>query len=255
MIDRPRTIATPGKSLPHSRLLATMTHELRTPLNVVIGSSEAIMREPGSAMTRQQIVEHAGSINEAGRQLLALIDSILDAAKVEAGQFDLPADLMDITQLVASVVAGNLDSAHRSDLELLGAASAGALLLRGDETRIRNAMGHLVANAIKFTPAGGSIRVAAKLEEPSGDLLLMVSDTGIGIVESDLLRAFEPFVQLDASLARRFPGTGLGLYISQITAHAHGGDLILSSEPGVGTTAVLRLPAYRLVDPPSGVLP
>ncbi len=108
----------------------------------------------------------------------------------------------------------------------------------------------MVANAIKFTPGGGSIRITARVEDRSGDLLLLVSDTGIGIVEGDLQRAFEPFVQLDASLARRFPGSGLGLYVSRITARAHGGDLLLSSEPGVGTTAVLRLPAYRLVAPP-----
>ena len=241
--------------MPHSRLLATMTHELRTPLNLVIGFSEAMMRESGSAMTREQVAEYAGSINEAGRQVLALIDVILDVAKVEAGQIDLPADLMDIPQLVASVVTRSIDGARGADLELLGTAPEGLPLLRGDERRIRNAMGHLVANAIKFTPGGGSIRVAARVEDRSGDLLLMVSDTGIGIVESDLQRAFEPFVQLDASLARRFPGTGLGLYVSQITAHAHGGDLILSSEPGVGTTAVLRLPAYRLVDPPPSLLP
>jgi signal transduction histidine kinase len=119
-------------------------------------------------------------------------------------------------------------------------------LMRGDERRIRQAIAHMLGNAIKFTPAGGSVRVSARLDERSGDLLILVSDTGIGIAEADIERAFEPFVQLDASLARRFPGSGLGLYVSRITARAHGGDLILSSQPGVGTTAVLRLPAQRL---------
>ena len=92
----------------------------------------------------------------------------------------------------------------------------GLPLLRGDERRIRSALGHLIANAIKFTQGGGSVRVSAQVEERSGDLLFMVSDTGIGIYENDLQRAFEPFVQLDASLARRFPGSGLGLYVSRI---------------------------------------
>ncbi len=104
----------------------------------------------------------------------------------------------------------------------------------------------MVGNAIKFTPAGGSVRVSARLDDRTGDLLMMVSDTGIGIADGDLQRAFEPFVQLDASLARRFPGSGLGLYVSRITARAHGGELVLSSQPDVGTTAVLRLPRMRL---------
>ena len=83
-----------------------------------------------------------------------------------------------------------------------------------------------------------------------GDLLLLVSDTGIGIAPGDMDRVFHPFTQLDASLDRRFPGSGLGLYVSQITARAHGGDLVLRSDVGVGTTAILRLPAIRLVDLP-----
>ncbi len=82
-----------------------------------------------------------------------------------------------------------------------------------------------------------------------------MSDTGIGIADADLPRAFEPFVQLDAGLARRFPGSGLGLYVSRITARAHGGDLVLSSQPEVGTTAELRIPAHRLAVPPSTLLP
>ena len=213
------------------------------------------MREPGAALTREQVVEYASSINEAGRQLLTLVDVILDVAKVEAGQHDMPADLIQVDYLLSSVVAHFSESARVAELKLSGAAPRGLPLLRGDERRIRKALDHIVGNAIKFTPAGGAIRVSALLEERSGDLLLLVSDTGIGIHDGDLQRAFDPFVQLDATLARRFPGTGLGLYVGRSTARAHGGDLILSSEPGVGTTAVLRLPAGRLVAPPSNLLP
>ncbi len=249
------TVGRAGTSTPQARLLATMSHELRTPLNVVIGFSDAMMRDSGGALTREQVAEYAESINEAGRQLLTLVDVILDVAKVEAGQFDLPSDLIDIEHLVAAVVARSTESARAAKLSLLGTVPSGLPLLRGDERRIRNAMDQLAANAIKFTPGGGSIRITARVEDRSGDLLLLVSDTGIGIVEGDLQRAFEPFVQLDASLARRFPGSGLGLYVSRITARAHGGNLLLSSEPGVGTTAVLRLPAYRLVAPPPNLMP
>ena len=238
-----------------ARFLATMSHELRTPLNVVIGFSEAMMRDAGGALTREQSVEYAASINEAGRQLLTLVDVILDVARVEAGQFDLPSDLMDIGHVVAAVVAQGSDSAAAGDISLRADIPHGLPLVRGDERRVRQALAHMVGNAIKFTPGSGSVRVSARLDERTGDLLVMVSDTGIGIADGDLQRAFEPFVQLDASLARRFPGSGLGLYVSRITARAHGGDLILSSQPDIGTTAVLRLPAHRLAAPPSNLLP
>ncbi len=147
-------------------------------------------------------------------------------------------------------MALSADSAAAADLSLTADTAAGIPFLRGDERRIRQALAHMVGNAIKFTPAGGSVRVSARLDDRTGDLLIMVSDTGIGIADGDLQRAFEPFVQLDASLARRFPGSGLGLYVSRITARAHGGELVLSSQPEVGTTAVLRLPAHRLTAPP-----
>ncbi len=238
-----------------ARFLATMSHELRTPLNVVIGFSEAMMRDAGGALTREQSVEYAASINEAGRQLLTLVDVILDVARVEAGQFDLPSDLMDIAHVVSAVVAQGADSASAGDISLKAEMPSGLPLVRGDERRVRQALAHMVGNAIKFTPSSGSVRVSARLDERTGDMLILVSDTGIGIADGDLQRAFEPFVQLDASLARRFPGSGLGLYVSRITARAHGGDLILSSQPDVGTTAVLRLPAHRLAAPPSNLLP
>ena len=237
------------KSGAQARFLATMSHELRTPLNVVIGFSDAMMRDSGGRLTREQSVEYAASINEAGRQLLTLVDVILDVARVEAGQHDLPSDLMDITHVIGTVVAQSADGADAADLSLQADPAAGLPFIRGDERRIRQALTHMVGNAIKFTPPGGSVRVSARLDERDGDLLVTVSDTGIGIADGDLQRAFEPFVQLDGSLARRFPGSGLGLYVSRITARAHGGELVLSSTPDVGTTAMLRLPACRLAVP------
>ena len=238
------------KSGAQARFLATMSHELRTPLNVVIGFSDAMMRDSGGRLTREQSVEYAASINEAGRQLLTLVDVILDVARVEAGQLDLPSDLMDIAHVIGTVVAQCSDSADAADLSLKADTPAGLPFARGDERRLRQALAHMVGNAIKFTPPGGSVLVSARLDE-RGDMLVLVTDTGIGIAGCDLQRAFEPFVQLDGSLARRFPGSGLGLYVSRITARAHGGDLILSSTPGVGTTAALRLPADRLAVSPS----
>ncbi len=244
--DQPFSVS----SGPPARFLATMSHELRTPLNVVIGFSEAIMRGGDAAMPAAQVAEYAGAINEAGRQLLSLIDVILDVARAETGD-NLPSDLMEVSHLVAGAVAQAAESAEAAEIALHSETPPGLPLLQGDERRVRQALAHLVSNAIKFTPGRGAVRVSARTEPRTNDLLLMVSDTGIGIADGDLQRAFEPFVQLDSGNARRFSGSGLGLYVSRVTARAHGGDLILSSRPAVGTTAILRMPASRLVKPPA----
>ena len=107
---------------------------------------------------------------------------------------------------------------------------------------------NLVSNAVKFTPEKGSVTLSAAIE-PSGDLVMRVTDSGIGIAPEDIPRAFEPFTQLDSSLARRFPGSGLGLYLSRALAEAQGATLTLESVPGAGTTAVLRFPKSRLLTP------
>jgi signal transduction histidine kinase len=230
------------------RFLATMSHELRTPLNVVIGYSEVLQTDPD--MASGQIVEFANAINDAGRQLLNLVDVILDVARGESGTADLTSDLIDVGRMVRSGAAQASGVASAGKISLSSDVPAGLPLLRGDERRMRDALRHLIANAVKFTQPGGAVRVAARLDKKRGDLLLLVSDTGIGIAPDDMGRVFQPFLQLDDSLDRRFPGSGLGLYVSLITARAHGGDLVLRSDVGVGTTAILRLPALRLLDTP-----
>ena len=126
-----------------------------------------------------------------------------------------------------------------------------APMLRGDERRLAQVLNHLLSNAVKFTPAGGVVTIAAEIDAVR-DLLISVTDSGIGIAEADIERAFEPFTQLDGTLARRFEGVGLGLYMSRALAEGHGGRLRLHSRPGVGTTAELRLPASRLIWPSDG---
>lgn len=228
-----------------SQFLATMSHELRTPLNAVIGFSEAMMHETARPDAKR-IEEYAGAINEAGRHLLSLINDILDVARIEAGRMDLAEDRVDLARLAQTTLRLLDPAARTASVALELAAPADLPAVAGDERRLRQVLLNLVSNAVKFTGAGGTVRVAARLDEQGG-IELRVTDTGIGIAEQDLERVFQPFVQLDSSLARRYQGSGLGLFLSRALAQAHGGSLHLESMPGQGTTAVLRLPAARVL--------
>lgn len=228
-----------------SQFLATMSHELRTPLNAVIGFSEAMMHETARP-DQKRIEEYAGAINEAGRHLLSLINDILDVARIEAGRMDLAEDRVDLARLTQTTLRLLDPAARTASVALEGAVPSDLPAVQGDERRLRQVMLNLVSNAVKFTGLGGSVRVAARLDEEGG-IELRVIDTGIGIAEQDLERVFQPFVQLDSSLSRRYQGSGLGLFLSRALAQAHGGSLHLESTPGQGTTAVLRLPASRVI--------
>ncbi len=236
--------AAEGANQAKSRFLATMSHELRTPLNAVIGFSEALLRE-GDNTGPARVAEFATAISEAGRHLLRLINTILDVARIEAGRFEMSADPVNVRHLLRtcqrqaepSFLAGEV--ILRLDLpDLLP-------VVRADERRLQQAIANLLSNAAKFTPAGGEVVLRAAVRPP-GDLAIEVADSGIGIPEADLERIFEPFVQLDADLTRRFQGAGLGLYMSRALVEAHGGALRLRSTVGAGTVAEIVLPAWRL---------
>jgi signal transduction histidine kinase len=228
-----------------SRFLATMSHELRTPLNAVIGFSDALLHE-ASNPSGERIAEYAGQINDAGRQLLGLINVILDVARIESGRFDFASDIVDIARLVRSSVRQADAPAQAAEIALVTDLPDGLPAARGDERRLQQALNHLLSNAVKFTEPGGTVTVGSAMAA-DGRLLLFVRDTGIGIPEQDLERVFEPFIQLDGSLARRFQGAGLGLYMSRALVTGHGGELTLRSLPGTGTLAEIRLPAERVV--------
>lgn len=229
-----------------SRFLAAMSHELRTPLHQVIASSELIARAmegPGAV----HILDAAEAAHAAGRQLMSMIDTILDVARLEAGRFDISEDQVDLGLLVRGCVKQSDASAAAAEVALNVDLPEGLPGVRGDARRLRQALHHLVTNAVKFTGAGGKVCITAQRDGVAGDLRLTVSDTGIGIAETDLDRVFEPFTHTDNVLNGRFPGNGLGLYVSRALMRAHGGELMLRSRPGEGTTAAMHIPAERLL--------
>jgi len=234
-----------------SRFLATMSHELRTPLNAVIGFSEALLRQ-ADAGHPERIAEFATAIHDSGRQLLGLINTILDVARIESGRFEMSADRVDVGRLVRTSMRLAEPSFQAGEIALRLDLPEEIPSVRADERRLQQVLGNLLSNAAKFTPAGGETTLGVMLAE-DGELIIRVGDTGIGIPKPDLERVFEPFIQLDGELTRRFQGAGLGLYMSRSLVEAHGGKLRLRSEVGVGTVAEVVLPAWRLLGEGSNV--
>jgi signal transduction histidine kinase len=227
-----------------SHFLATMSHELRTPLNAVIGFSDALLRESENP-TPTRVAEFARQINESGRNLLGLINIILDVARIESGRFDLLSERVDVVRLVRTAVRKADAAAQAAEIALTAELPKTLPMLRGDERRLAQVLRNLLSNAVKFTEIGGNVTAGARLE-PDGGLLIYVRDTGIGIPGEELDRVFEPFTQIESTLSRRFQGAGLGLYMSRALVVGHGGTLVLRSELGKGTIAEIRLPADTL---------
>ncbi len=229
-----------------SRFLATMSHELRTPLNAVIGFSDALLRAAGQGGMAPDIQDYGAQINTAGKQLLALINTILDVARIESGRFDPGDEVVDIASLLRRAVRQIESAAQAAEVTLECHPPDDLPWVRADERRLHQALSQLLSNAVKFTAAGGVVRVRAE-PDADGGLRLSVADTGIGIPPAELERVFEPFTQLDDTLSRRYGGTGLGLYTARAIVAAQGGEIRLSSQQGVGTTAEIIIPSRRVV--------
>ncbi len=230
-----------------TEFLANMSHELRTPLNAIMGFSEMMLRETFGPLGSARYRDYARDINDSAGFLLQLIQDILDMAKAEAGKLGIEEERVDLAAVIDSSVRLLADRARRGEVRL-SQRIAGLPHLRADGRRIRQVLLNLISNAVKFTPAGGTVVVEA-MQEPGGDILITVADTGIGIAPEDVPRALEPFVQLGRGQWQE--GTGLGLPLCQSLIRLHGGSLKLDSRPGAGTTVRIRLPAARAIGGPA----
>jgi signal transduction histidine kinase len=248
-LRRARRVAESASSA-KSRVLATISHELRTPLNLVIGFADALTQtQPGGQpIAAERVREYADTIREAGLLLLRQIDNILDVVRLESGGIELAGDVIEVPRLIEAAVRQSEPAARLARVALAARPASARPRLRGDERRLRQVLGHLLANALKFTPRDGSVAVETALAE-DGDLLLLVRDSGIGIAEAELDRVFNVFAGDAADAPHRPPGVGFGLYFCRAILEAHGGRLTLASRPGAGTTVTLRLPRERLIEP------
>ncbi|HKU65829.1 MAG TPA: ATP-binding protein [Rhizomicrobium sp.] len=227
-----------------SEFLASMSHELRTPLNAILGFSEILKAQIYGPLGSAKYVEYAEDVHKSGTHLLDLINDVLDLSKIDAGKMELRESVFSISDLVNDAVALVRDKAK--DHGGLEVRLDGQAEVRADKRLTMQILINLLSNAIKFTPTGGAIRVGVETKAGQG-LEIHVADTGIGMDEAQLEKAFSPYGQIDSKISRAHQGTGLGLPISQALARLQGGDLVASSIPGKGTRMTLTLPEKRVI--------
>jgi two-component system, cell cycle sensor histidine kinase PleC len=225
-----------------SEFLANMSHELRTPLNAIIGFSEMIHSR---AFALEKDAEYGLIIHQSGHHLLALINDILDLAKIEAGGLSLKETDIELARLLRECVEMMRVRADSGEVVLHCDTPAAQVWVHADERALRQIVLNLLSNALKFTPAQGAVRVFLRSEK-DGAIAFGVMDTGYGIRSEDLKRVFENFGQGRHDVSMADKGTGLGLPIVKGLAEAHGGRVDLRSHVGEGTCVTVTLPARRL---------
>ena len=229
-----------------SEFLANISHELRTPLNAIIGFSDIIHREMFGPIGSVSYKSYAKDIHESGTQLLSMIDDILAFSSMETGSLELKEQHLDLAKAIRAMVRKLKRSAATAGLAVQVEVPETLPLLRADSRALEQIVLNLLANAIKFTPAGGSVTISADHQGARG-LVLAVTDTGIGIAGEDLSTVMAPFSQLEGVECRKHGGTGLGLPLSRHLVELHGGELTIESTAGAGTGVKVRFPPDRVV--------
>ncbi len=222
-----------------SQFLATMSHELRTPMNAVIGFAQVLLRQRTANLTSTQ-ADMVERILNNGKNLLALINDILDLSKIEAGRLELKQEEFDINNLILATIAELRPLAEQKQLALEFRTELDNPIVINDSTRVRQILVNLLSNAIKFTDLGSVEIKVSELE--AAQVLVSVKDTGVGIAESELEHIFEEFRQVDQTTTRQHGGTGLGLAITRSLVNMMKGTITVESKPGIGSTFHVCLP-------------
>lgn len=237
-----------GASKAKSRFLANVSHELRTPLNAVIGLSQLLQDDATDLNLSGDFITDLETINAAGRHLLELINDILDLSKIEAGKMTLYPETFQITTLINNIVQTVKSAIDKNNniLEVYCDEQLGTMY--ADQTRMRQVLLNLLSNAAKFT-TNGKVSLTVKNDKsviqpdaPLGMITFTVADTGIGMSHSQQQQLFKPFTQGDTSTTKKYEGTGLGLAISRHFCQMMGGEILVKSQPGLGSTFTVRLP-------------
>lgn len=221
--------------------MAAVSHELRTPLSAVINLSEMMQEGIYGALNVRQ-VSALQTIQESGQHLLDLINDILDVSKVEAGQMQMQIQPVHVETVCQSSMFFVRQAALLKEIELKSNLDSQVSVIEADALRLKQILVNLLNNAVKFTPIGGVVGLDVTGDATAGQVHFAIWDTGIGIAPADLPKLFQPFVQLDSSLARQYNGTGLGLALVQRLVNLHGGQVHVESQVNGGSRFIVSLP-------------
>ena len=239
-----------SRALRHKdEFLATMSHELRTPLNGILSFAELLTEQVAGSLNERQLrqVKH---IETSGQHLLALINDLLDLAKVESGHLDLTIETHRVTVICEASLLFVREIAIRKQIQVSFVCHNTTSVMDTDARRLKQMLVNLLGNAVKFTPAGGQVRLEVVIHVEREQITFVVADTGIGIAAEDLERLFQPFTQIDNGLTRQHEGTGLGLALVRRLASLMGGNVrIESAGPGQGSVVTLTLPWHSPAAP------
>jgi two-component system cell cycle sensor histidine kinase PleC len=227
-----------------TEFLAMMSHELRTPLNVILGFSEIIRSEALGKLGAEEYKEYADDIYTSGAHLLALINDLLDLAKVESGMVNVRDELLDVSELIDNSIRIIAKTEAAPGVSLHAEATVEMPPLGADKRKMRQILINILSNAAKFTPEGQSVPARTYLNA-DGEIVFEVQDTGIGIASEDIEKVLEPFVQIDSSLNRAHSSTGLGLPLCRQLTELLGGVFHIESAVNQGTTVRVVMPASR----------
>ncbi|KAM3115995.1 ATP-binding protein [Phormidesmis sp. 146-33] len=222
-----------------SQFIATMSHELRTPMNAIMGFSQLLLRQRQLSPAQVEMVDR---ILNNGKNLLALINDILDLSKIEAGRLELKLERLSLPELIIATTSELRSLAQQKNLALETELHLTNSWIINDSSRLRQILVNLISNAIKFTDVG-TVRVEVS-EVENQQVAIVVQDTGIGIAPENIAKIFEEFKQLDQTITRRHPGTGLGLAITKWLVQMMKGSIFVESQLGVGTTFKVQLPRF-----------
>ncbi|ESZ67780.1 ATPase [Mesorhizobium sp. L103C119B0] len=238
------------------RFLAVVSHELRTPLNAIIGFSDMLLHEMFGGFKDPRQKEYVSLVKESGQHLLAVVTSILDVSRIEAGAYATEPEPFRFIEAVEMCQSMMQLQANAKNIGLQAQIAPDAGEINADRRAVQQILINLVSNAVKFTPDGGNVVVGAK--RIGSRLHFWVRDTGIGIAEEDFVNLGKPFMQIQNDYTRRFEGTGLGLSLVKGLVALHDGTMSIESMPGEGTTVTISLPVNgpkRSATDRNGVLP
>ncbi len=225
-----------------SMFLATMSHELKTPLATIIGFAEFLHRDLILTARDGKSAEYCRIMHEQGEHLLGLVNSVLDASKLEAGTFTIDAEHFNVADLATRTAAALQLGAETRGIRLVVERAPGLVELNGDRRACRQILINLIGNALKFARSGDTVTVSVACD--GDELMLRIADTGPGIAPHHLERLGQPFYQAESGYARRHEGAGLGLSIVKGLVALHAGSVAIASTLGAGTTVTVRLPVH-----------